>query len=97
MYRILYHPLVLKEDFHKIPKGFHKKLLRGIEKKLLTSPEIFGKPLLGKLHGYYRLRIDPYRVIYRIEKNKVIVYVLHIGLRKDLLVYLEAAKRLKLI
>lgn len=97
MYQIFYHPFVFKEDFRKIPKGFRVKILKTIEKKLSHEPELFGKPLIGELKGYYRLRYDPYRIIYRIEKEKIIVYVLHIGLRKDFLVYIEAARRLKLL
>lgn len=97
MYQIFYHPSVFKEDFRKIPKGFHAKILKTIEKKLSHKPELFGKPLTGELRGYYRLRSDPYRIIYRIEKEKITVYVLHIGLRKDFLVYLEAARRLTLL
>lgn len=68
-----------------------------IHKKLRLQPDIFGKPLAAELKGYYRLRLDPYRILYRVHKKEVIVYILQIGLRKDLTVYLEAAKRLKLL
>jgi len=71
--------------------------VRSIHKKLKTHPEAFGKPLFGELKGYYRLRIDPYRVIYRIEKEKILVFIIHIGLRKDFLAYIESAKRLGLM
>lgn len=97
MYEILYHRLVLAKDFKKISAGDRRKIMRVIGKKLMTNPEVFGKPLQEELKGYYRLRIDPYRIIYRIEKQQVIVYILHIGLRKEFLVYLEAAKRLGLM
>lgn len=95
MYKIVYHKLVLSKDFKKISKTDQRKILRAIHKKLYLSPDTFGKPLRGDLEGYYRLRIDHYRVIYRIKKKEVIVIVIHVGLRKDLLVYIETAKRLK--
>lgn len=94
MYQILLHPLVLKVDFKKIPKGDVRKIIQTINKKLRFQPEIFGKPLTGELRGYYRLRFDPYRIVYRIEKAKITVFVIHVGLRKDFLVYIEAARRL---
>lgn len=97
MYEIVYHRLVLTKDLKKIPTGFHKKIIKTINKKLGSQPEVFGKPLSVELKGYYRLRLDPYRIIYKIEKQKVIVFILHIGLRKDFLAYMESAKRLRLL
>lgn len=97
MYKIVYHKLVLDKDFKKIPQSDQKKIILTIDKKLTVDPVHFGKPLLGELKGYFRLRIDPYRVIYRIEKEKIIVEIIQIGLRKDLMVYIAAAKRLKII
>lgn len=96
MYSIVYHQLVQKQDFKKISKGDQKKILRIIHKKLGIAPETFGKPLLGELKGYYRLRIDPYRIIFRVEREKIIVFVVLVGLRKDMIAYFEAAKRLGL-
>ncbi len=97
MYEIFYHRFVLEKDFKKIPAGNKKKIFRTIHKKLSAHPEAFGKPLLGELKGYYRLRLDPYRIVYRIEKQKIVVFILHIGLRKNFLVYIESAKRLGLM
>ena len=57
MYQIVYHKLVLKEDFKRIPKGDQKRIFRDIYKKLISGPSIFGKPLTDNLKGYFRLRI----------------------------------------
>lgn len=97
MYEIFYHRLVLDEDLKKLSSDEKKKIMRAIEKKLTKAPEEFGKPLGAELKGYFRLRVDFYRVIYRIDKGKVIVYIVKIGLRKDLKAYTEAAKRLGLL
>lgn len=97
MWKIIAHPLVDKEDFRKIQKSDVQKILRIIYKKLTLDPKAFGKPLTGVLKGFYRLRIDPYRVVYKIEGTEVVVYIIKVGLRKDLIVYLEAAKRIGLI
>lgn len=96
MYQILYHKLVLKEDFRRIPKGDQKRIFKDIYKKLTSDPIAFGKPLTDNLKGYFRLRIGQYRVIYRIEKKRIVVVVVHIGLRKNFAAYFESARRLGL-
>lgn len=97
MYKVLYHKLVLEEDLKKFPKNDLRKIFKAVKKKLKKEPEVFGKPLGSELKGYFRLRVDFYRVIYRIDKGKIIVFVIKIGLRKNLKVYIEAAKRLGLL
>lgn len=97
MYQIKIHRLVDKEDFKRISVADQNKILSTIYKKLTIDPTAYGKPLLRELKKYYRIRIEDYRVIYSIDKDRVLVYVVKIGLRKDFLVYLEAAKRLRLM
>jgi len=97
MYEISYHKLVLKDDLEKVSLSEQKRILKILEKKLSFNPETFGKPLRKKLKGYYRLRIDPFRVVYKIDGNRVKVFVLKIGMRRNAEVYVDAAKRLGLI
>lgn len=94
MYEIIYHPLVA-EDFKKILKHDLRKIIAAILKKLRIDPFAYGKALSGELKGYFRLRVGQYRVIYRIEKERVVVEIIKIGIRKDLIMYLQMAKRLK--
>lgn len=63
-----------KKDRPKLPKKVQEQIQRDIEKKLTTSPEVFGKPLRKSLKGYRRLRVGNYRVIFRIEKNTVKIF-----------------------
>jgi len=97
MYQLYFHKLVLSKDFKNIPPKDREHIIKIINKRLKKDPESYGKPLRKELKGYFRLRIDYYRVIYRIEKEKVTVFIVHIGLRKDLMAYIKSAKRLKLI
>lgn len=52
-----------------------------IQKKLLTleSNAFVGKKLVGKLSGFYSLKIWPYRAVYLVKENKEIwvVHILH--------------------
>ena len=52
---------------------------------LAHHPDQQGKPLIGEFAGYRSLRAvgQRYRIIYRIEKGKVIVSVIAIGIRKE--------------
>ncbi len=53
--------------------------------KLKSEPEKQGKPLVDKLQGYRSIRAvgQRYRIIYRVELDKVVVLVVGIGLRKE--------------
>ncbi len=54
-------------------------------KKLIDEPEKQGKPLLGELAGLRSLRAvgQRYRVLYRVERNRVIVLIVAVGIRKE--------------
>ncbi|MDD5086873.1 MAG: type II toxin-antitoxin system RelE/ParE family toxin [Candidatus Nanoarchaeia archaeon] len=61
-----------KKDFKKIKdKSTRLKLIKHI-KKLADLPES-GKPLRYKLKSHRSVRIPPFRVIYRLEKDKIII------------------------
>ena len=65
-----------------------KRVQRGIFERangLVEAPEKQGKALIGPLAGYRSIRAvgQRYRIVYRVERNLVVVYILAIGLRKD--------------
>ena len=94
MYKITLHKKVLSEDLEGLDKAEVEKIFKAVKGKLGTDPIHFGKPLKEELKGYYRLRVDFYRVVYQVKKHEVTVFVLKIGKRKDDEVYNEAVKRL---
>jgi mRNA interferase RelE/StbE len=47
------------------------------------NPRHFGEPLKANLSGLWRYRVGDYRVICRIEDDRVVVLVLNIGHRRD--------------
>ena len=89
-YIIVYHPDVQKEDLLRIPQNMKEAIRRAIETRLVPEPELAGEPLRQSLKGHRKLRVGDYRVIYRIERYKVVV--LKIGHRKD--VYAKVFSRL---
>lgn len=91
LYKIFYDKSVVKTDIPKLSKKISENIRKAIEQKLITSPEIFGKPLRFSLSSFRKLRVGDYRVIFEISKEKVVIFV--IGHRKN--IYEIAKKRLK--
>ena len=61
-----------RKEFKRIKdKQTRLKLIKHL-KKLGQIPES-GKPLQYKLKGHRSVRIPPFRIIYRIEKNRIII------------------------
>lgn len=52
---------------------------------LAHDPHLQGKPLLGELTGYQRVRAaaQRYRIIYRVQLGRIEVLVVAIGLRRE--------------
>lgn len=73
---ILYHEDVIKEDIPKLDETIRKRLKKAIEEKLSRQPDIFGKPLRRSIKGYRKLRVGDYRVIFRIEKEKIKIFII---------------------
>lgn len=88
------HPLVLDEDIPRLDKPERARIFKALREKLATAPHQYGKPLHGDLFGYWKLRVGDFRVIYKMRKQIVTVYVLKIGPRRDSEVYAGMAKRL---
>lgn len=88
MYAIFYHHLVVRDDIPKLPHLWKKKAQQAIESKLTTMPDIYGKPLRRSLKNYRKLRVGDYRIIYRIEGDKVKIFAIQhrsVVYTKDLL------------
>ena len=71
-----------------------------LEKMIVANPQVFkriaralddleadpflGKSLKGQLKGQYSYRVGRHRIIYKVQKNVLIVYVIDIGHRRDI-------------
>ena len=72
-YCLYYHPDIKKEDLFKIPNNIRDRIKRATEKRLLKEPLKYGEPLKRSLQGYRKLRVGDYRVIYKMEKDNIII------------------------
>ena len=80
MYRLFPIPSA-KKDFDSLPK----KIFTQIEKKVLSLKENPRSPGSLKLTGEegYRIRSGTYRILYRIDDAKKVVYIYRIKHRKE--------------
>ena len=93
MWSIRIHPFVFAQDFPKIGRPAQQRIIKVIYKKLSINPLEYGEPLIGSLKGYWRLRVDDYRVIYRVEREQIQVFVIKVGIRRDDEVYRQVSFR----
>ena len=92
-FEIRYHELVMREDIPRLPSSWRIRIKMAIETRLTLFPELYGKALRRSLHGYYKLRVGDYRVIFKIEKQTTIKIII-IGHRSK--VYKEVEKKIGL-
>ena len=69
-----------EKALNKLDKEKQTKIKRVLYE--LSMDPYIGKKLKGDLGGEYTVRAWPYRVIYRIYKNELIVFIIKIGHRQ---------------
>lgn len=76
---------VFDENFKKLDNSVKILILKYL-KKLENSenPKAYGKELSGNFTGLYRFRVNSYRIITKIEDDKLIVYALAVGKRSTI-------------
>ena len=89
-FEITYIDSVINADIPKLSTSDKKRIKEAIEKKLITEPEVFGKPLRSSLGGYRKLRVGDHRVIFQIQGQKI--KILCIGHRST--VYKKFGKKM---
>ena len=77
-------PLAL-ELLAEIKDQREQQILSQRTDKLKSVPEKQGKPLLGKFKGYRSVAAvgQRYRIIYRVERDRVVVLGVGVGLRRE--------------
>ena len=71
-----------QKELHSIPKKDRKR----IDKKFLTLssyPDLMGCKKLVGYEQLYRIRQGKYRIVFEVEKKKVVIIVIKVDQRKD--------------
>ena len=95
-YKIWLHPEVISIDSKRFDNKTKEKIKAKCLQVLTHEPQLAGEPLRPPLQNYRKLVVfNNYRVVYRVQKTEVIVFVLAVGIRRDLEVYETALRRLR--
>jgi mRNA interferase RelE/StbE len=89
-FELRYHSDVKSIDIPLLDARLRTRIKNAIEKRLTTAPHLYGEPLRKTLHGYWKLRVGDYRVVFKIVEEAV--WILGIIHRKK--VYEAIKKRL---
>ena len=73
-------------ELRKLDPQIQNQILRFLRQRIATSedPRRFGKPLTGEKLALWRYRIGSYRLICRIEQDRLVVLVLAVGHRREI-------------
>ncbi|MBI2410596.1 MAG: type II toxin-antitoxin system RelE/ParE family toxin [Candidatus Kerfeldbacteria bacterium] len=78
------YEVVVKKSAHKnlkkIDNRYRKRILSAL--CVLETEPYLGKPLKGEFAGFYSLRVWPYRIIYTVYAQKLMVFVIDINHRQ---------------
>lgn len=82
MYRITLTELAA-QTLKRLEATARNQIIRKIE-QLEQDPALLGKPLSGPLKGFRSVRAagQRYRIVYRIEDERIVVIVMAVGIRK---------------
>ncbi len=89
-FELRYHPDVKSDDIPRLDGKMKARIKKAIETRLATAPHQYGEPLRKTLHGYWKMRVGDYRVVFKIVDEEV--WILGIMHRKK--VYEAIEKRL---
>lgn len=73
-------------DFSKLNKYSQKLIQNYLNYQVLKidDPRKIGKPLVGELKGFWRYRVDKFRIICKIVDDELIISVIKIGHRSNI-------------
>ena len=84
-WRIEYEPLAQKQ-LKKLDRTAAVRIVRTLQRELDAHqhPRDFGAAMVGEWTGFWRYRVGDYRIICRIEDERVTVYVIEVGHRREI-------------
>jgi len=80
MYSLVYSKKILNQ-LKKLEYSENERIINSLE-RIRIRPHSFVKRLVGT--EYFRFRIGNYRIILDIQNKNLIIYLLEIGLRKNI-------------
>ena len=81
-YSLMYSKKAQKQ-LNKLDNSMKSKILKYIDQNLFDTdnPKKFGKALRYNLKGFWKYRVENYRIIVKIEENELLILVVQIDKR----------------
>ncbi len=75
-----------KKQLHKLDRQRFLILTNWIAKNLsdCENPRLHGKALTANHEGKWRYRVGDYRILAKIDDNRIIIFVLEVGHRREI-------------
>lgn len=72
-----------EKQLNKLDDSMKLKIMRYIKQNLnnTDNPKKFGKALRYNLKGFWRYRVEDYRIIAKIEKDELVILIVQINKR----------------
>lgn len=70
-----------KKELAKVERQAARRIVEFLRARVTVNPRHSGKPLKGRLAGLWRYRVGHYRIVARIEDDRLLVLVVKIGHR----------------
>ena len=73
-----------KKELARLDRPVQTRILTYLRERIATNhnPKRFGKVLRGGLSGLWRYRVDDYRILCRIERDRSVVLIIAVGHRR---------------
>ena len=83
-WRIEFVPQAAKE-LKKLGRAEAARIVRALEQRIapLDDPRALGAPLKGEHEGFWRWRVGDYRIVARIEDERVLILVVRVAHRRE--------------
>ena len=74
------------KSFKKLDRQSQKLIKNWMEGNLIAcqDPRFSGKPLTGNFKGVWRYRIGSYRLLTKIDDDKLIIFAIDVGHRRNI-------------
>lgn len=84
-YSVEYTRQALKA-LEKLSADIKERIVDWIEKNLVDceNPRLYGKALHGQLKGKWRYRVGDYRIVAKIEDDKILIMILDVDSRQQI-------------
>ena len=73
------------KELRKLDRTAAARIIQTLEQRIATldDPRTLGSALVGEHAGYWRWRIGDYRVIARIEDERIVILVIRVAHRRE--------------